>query len=109
MLAVSGQGAIDKQGSSLPTGSATFTQQACNQNPHTADVINSDLLPSSSVSISHVAVLKSEDGDEAEVREGWVVRMREKVSDEMAERMKKKNLHLGSFGVFGLGMLTINH
>lgn len=108
MSAVSSQGAIDKQGSSLPTGSATFTQQACNQNPHTADEINSDLLPSSSVSISHVAVLKSEGGAETEVREGWMVRMREKVSDEMAERMKKK-MHLGSFAVFGLGMLTINH
>lgn len=85
MSAVSSQRATDKQGSSLPTGSATFTQQASNQNPHTADVINSDLLPSSSVSISHVSVLKSEGGEETEVREGWMVRIREKVSDEMVE------------------------
>lgn len=67
---MSSQRVINKQGSSLPTSSATFPQQACNQHPHTANVIKSDLLPSSFVSISPVSVLKRESG-EREVREGW--------------------------------------
>lgn len=59
---MSGQGVIDKQGSSLQSSSATFAQQACNQHPHTASVINSDLLSSSFISISSVSALMGEEG-----------------------------------------------
>jgi len=42
------------------------------KHPHTADVINSDLLPSSYISISPVSVLKREGEEETEARkDGW--------------------------------------
>lgn len=69
---MSSRSVIDKQGSSLPTTSATFPQQAYNQHPHIADVISSDLLPSSFISISHVSVLKREGKEETEaLKDGW--------------------------------------